>query len=89
MDRYIRSHLIEPTLGFLYSVQIKMCSRRPRESGATGAGDAPAPSASRRQRREAEAAAAVEDGNKKQKTETTPQSSPAIYNFNRYDKDHY
>jgi hypothetical protein len=37
---------------------------------------------------EAEATAAVEDGKKKQKAESTPQSSPAIYNFNRYDKDH-
>jgi hypothetical protein len=65
-----------------------MGSRRPRESGATSAGDAPAPSASCRQRREAEATAAVEDGKKKQKAESTPQSSPSIYNFNRYDKDH-
>jgi hypothetical protein len=66
-----------------------MGSRRPRESDATGTSDAPTPSASHRQRREAEAAAVVEDGKKKQKAETTPQSSPAIYNFNRYDKDHY
>jgi hypothetical protein len=64
-----------------------MGSRRPRETGATGAGDAPASSLSCRQQREAEAAAAVEDGKKKQKA-TTPQSSSTIYNFNRYDKDH-
>jgi hypothetical protein len=65
-----------------------MGSRRPRETGATSAGDAPAPSVSRHQRREVEAAAVVEDGKKKQKAETPPQSSPAIYNFNRYDKEH-